>query len=153
MGRVQDCGVERFYYATGILREARTISRAVRWSLLPLRSCVWKTYLKPPSRLMAAMSDGTAFAPLPFPSIAMEPFSTSKPGPKRLCSAEGFWPLDVRQYVEAERVAGTILEEHGRADLLVNSVGVSVRSRSWDSVSKQHLKEHLNVKAVWIKTA
>jgi NAD(P)-dependent dehydrogenase (short-subunit alcohol dehydrogenase family) len=72
---------------------------------------------------------------------------------KRLRSAEGFWPLDVRQYVEAERVAGTILEEHGRAGLLVNSVGVSVRSRSWDSVSKQHLKEHLNVKAVWIKTA
>jgi hypothetical protein len=96
MDRVQDCGVERFYYATGILREARTISRDVRWSLPPLRSCVWKTYLKPPSKLMAAMSDGTAFAPLPFPSITMEPFSTSKPAPSGFVQRRDFgrWTSD-----------------------------------------------------------
>lgn len=45
--------------------------------------------------------------------------------------------LDVGNVADVERVAQTILKQHGRIDLLVNSAGLNVPKRSWADVSTE----------------
>jgi NADP-dependent 3-hydroxy acid dehydrogenase YdfG len=44
-------------------------------------------------------------------------------------------PLDVADAAAVERAAKSIIERHGRVDILVNSAGLNVAKRSWSEIS------------------
>jgi NADP-dependent 3-hydroxy acid dehydrogenase YdfG len=55
-------------------------------------------------------------------------------------------PLDVADAASVEKAAGTIIERHGRVDILVNSAGLNVAKRSWSEISAADwaLVNHVN---------
>jgi NADP-dependent 3-hydroxy acid dehydrogenase YdfG len=53
--------------------------------------------------------------------------------------------LDVSDATDVERVAQAILARHGRIDLLVNSAGINVKNRSWETVDTAAWDQVINI--------
>ena len=54
---------------------------------------------------------------------------------ERLGEAATVLPLDVSDKDAVAAVAGEVVEQHGRLDVLVNSAGINVKERNWHNVS------------------